>query len=102
MGMVRIFGRMKDNILEIGIKTRCTEKEFLLGQTGKNMKEITKTIKKKDLGFFIGLMGKYIEENGLMGNNMEKGYIDFPMEKNGRVFGNMEKKSNGSTNLIKS
>ena len=53
-----INGLMGELIMENGSITRCTEKEYLHGKTGENTKENIIKIKKKVLGYFIGLMGE--------------------------------------------
>ncbi len=46
-----------------------------------------KKIKKKDMEYLNGLMGKFIKDNGKMVNKMEKENFIFPLIKMEKVYG---------------
>ena len=47
--MVYMFGVMEENMKGNGQIIACMDKEFILGQMGKNIKEIILRIKKRDM-----------------------------------------------------
>jgi hypothetical protein len=52
-----------------------------------NMMGNIKKIKKKDMEYLNGLMGKFIKDNGKMVNKMEKENFVFPLIKMEKVYG---------------
>lgn len=65
-------GKMAENMQVIGQQTKCMGKECSHGATGKDTKVTTLKTRKKVWDNLIGLMEKFIMDNGRMVNNMVK------------------------------
>lgn len=59
----------EESTLEPGVKTKCMGMESLGGPMGENMRDSTKTTRKKGLGFSADQMEEGTRENGKMGDN---------------------------------
>ena len=69
---------------------------YLHGLMAENKKEIINTIKKKDMGYLLGMMENNIKDFGKMENRMEKENSFFLLKIYGKkAFGKMEKESSG-------
>jgi|JI10StandDraft_1071094.scaffolds.fasta_scaffold656774_2 hypothetical protein len=58
-------GLMEDNMMESGLKTRCTDMESSYGKMDENMKVNTKMTRKKDKELSLGQMAENTLETGI-------------------------------------
>ena len=65
-----IIGLMVDLMMENGLETKCTVREYLHGLMGENIVDSMWKTKSRDTALFIGLMVELLRENGKTVSNM--------------------------------
>ena len=102
MGKVLIYGKIKEDLMVIGLIIKWKGKVLLNGLMGEFIMENIKMIRKKVMGNFHGMMEGYIKVIGRMGNKMGKGNFIILNIMNGKKgFGKMVKGLNGLKMEIK-
>ena len=71
MGTESILGLMEGCIMGTESIIKCMEKDVFIGRMGSLMKGLMWKTRRKDMGCFLGLMGRDMKGIGKEGNSME-------------------------------